>query len=224
MIKIHVALLTLKNADKRQRQSGSAKTLAKTSSFCPSLWKPKRLPLFAHLHSDLQTKMLDVTPRDMFLALRTQCSYAPFRLNYEGGSTALSDYLAHLVSGIYHALTGNMSSYEVQERSSSNQVISDFSYQVDDRVKILGEVKSPLTFDYFIGAFMDQMRDGSPAKLCIESAPTIYRGYESIFANLGSHAFDIWREYPYPCPTLHPRHLERDHVVREEIYIYHTLN
>jgi hypothetical protein len=124
------------------------------------------------------------TPNDMFVKLRKDCRYAPFQLNYEGGSTAISDYLAHLVSGIYHGLTGNRSRYRVRERTYSNQVISDFSYRVDGGVKILGEVKSPLLFDYFIGALIDKMRDGSPAKLCIESAPTTYHGYQSILAKV----------------------------------------
>ncbi len=55
--------------------------------------------------------------------------------------------------------------YQTEQPTSFSQVISDFTYEVDDRVHILGEAKSPNVFDHFIGELMGQMRDGSPVQL-----------------------------------------------------------
>ncbi|KAI0293555.1 hypothetical protein BC826DRAFT_1141634 [Russula brevipes] len=129
-------------ADETPRQSGSA-----TTSFCPSSWEPKRLPLFAHPHNNLHTKMLE------HLATIFDRSYSD-----QAARASLTDPRGSSVT-----TPNDMSRCEVQERTSSNQVISDFSYRVDGGVKVLGKVKSPLAFDYFIGALMDQMRDGSSA-------------------------------------------------------------
>jgi hypothetical protein len=120
----------------------------------------------------------------MFNALRTRCAREAFWFNYEQGSKALSHNLSQLVSDIFHALTGKEVTYEAELPTSSGQVISDFSYRVDDGVQILGEAKSPKAFNYFIGELMYQMRDESPAQLCGESGPITCRGYESILAKV----------------------------------------
>jgi hypothetical protein len=66
----------------------------------------------------------------------------------------------------------------------SSQVVSDFSYRVGDAVHILREAMSPKVFNHFIGDFMGQMRDGSPAQLCFESVLTTYSGYKAILAKV----------------------------------------
>ena len=62
--------------------------------------------------------------------------------------------------------------------TSSSQVVTDFSYQAGDELHIIGVAKSPKVFDHFIGELMEQMRDGSPARLDVESVPTAYDGYK----------------------------------------------
>ncbi len=126
---------------------------AKTSAFCPQVWDPERLPLEAHLCGDLQ------------MLLREQCARRALQSNYEGGAKALSECLSKLVFDIYYALTGRELMYQTEQPTSFSQVISDFTYEVDDRVHILGEAKSPNVFDHFIGELMGQMRDGSPVQL-----------------------------------------------------------
>jgi hypothetical protein len=124
------------------------------------------------------------TPNDVFLLLREQCARRAFQSNYEGGAKALSECHSNLVFDIYYALTGRELMYQTEQPASSSQVISDFTYEVDDRVHILGGAKSPRVFDHFIGELMGQMRDGSPVQLCVESTPTNYSGYKAMLAKV----------------------------------------
>jgi hypothetical protein len=180
---------------------------AKTSSFCPLMWDPERLPSSAHLREDLPTKMLEdlaailghsysgqaamtsftnrrgrnLTPNDVFMSLQDLCASLAFRFNCEEGAKALSQCLSYLVIDIYYVLTGKKLMYQT---GSSSQVISDFAYVVDDGVHILGEAMSPKVFNHFIGELVRQMRDGSSAHVCVESAQTNYDGYNAILAKV----------------------------------------
>ena len=131
----------------------------------------------------------NVTPNDVLVTLQEQCARLAFQFNYEGGSKAISQYLADLVYDVYHALTGQELEYRAEQCTSFGQVVSDFTYRVGDGVHILGVVKSPKAFNKFIGKLLGQMRDGSPAQLCFESVPTAYGGYKAILGKVLVVAF-----------------------------------
>jgi len=178
-----------------------------------TMWNPERLPSSAHLVTDLLTKMyghldvllnqyysvqaarsslmldkdFDVAPNFVFRSLQRQCS--GLTLNYQSRSGSIALSLFSLVEIIYHALTEKALMFKSGEYTSCDNVISDFCYQLNDRVMILGENVSPQVFDEFIGQFMVQTRDGRPIGLCTESVATTYQGYEAIFGKVRVVAF-----------------------------------
>jgi hypothetical protein len=174
------------------------------------MWDPERLPSSAHLREDLPTKMFEdlaailddsysrqaaissftsplgrhLMPNDLFMALRDQCEDTAFQFNYEEGSKAVVQYLSHLVSNFYYALTGKTRmrlEYYTERHTLLNQVISDFSYEVG-RVHILGQAKSSKVFNHFIEELVQQMVDGSSAPVCVELVQTNYNGYKAVLA------------------------------------------
>ena len=89
-----------------------------------------------------------VTPNSVLVQLQGQCAREAFQLNSEGGSKSLSKFISLLVYDMYHVLTGQELKYQVEQRTTYGQMVSDFSYQVDDRVHILGEDKSPNSHEF----------------------------------------------------------------------------
>jgi hypothetical protein len=193
-----------------QKKEKGQRVAVKTSSFCPQLFKQTRLPTSAHLCEDLPIKILEdlafildhlypdqvartsfinvlgdnVTPNDLFASLRRGCALQAFSFNYESGPKALLQSLSHFVHDIYHALTGKTLSYEAEQSVGWRQVITDGTYEVNNRVHILVEAKSPRVFNRFIGELIHQMRDGSPAQLCVGSKPSKYCGYKAILSKV----------------------------------------
>jgi len=90
-------------------------------------------------------------------------------------------YLSGMVNGVFKALTEREAAFKREIYSSCHGVVSDFAYLLDDRIKILGEIKSPKVFNDAIGAFMQQISNKSPVALCTELELTPYSGYKAIF-------------------------------------------
>jgi len=111
-------------------------------------------------------------------------SASVFQHHYETGSVDIMKHLSSMVSGIFMALTETKAAYAWEIHSSCHGVVSDFAYLLNDRMKILGEIKSPKVFNDTIGAFMQQISNESPVALCTESELTPYSGHLAIFGRV----------------------------------------
>jgi hypothetical protein len=190
-----------------------------TSALSLQLWNRNRLPPSASLIEDLPYKMQEhlsflidqfcsdqavrtsftdsrgytITADHVFGTLRRHCSDIIFRVNRDPDSGLISRSLSCLVVDIYEALVQDRPQFRDREHSSDNAVITDHRYQLDGRIKILWEDKSPKVFDKFVEELKGQMlTNGSPIDLCTESKPTMYEGYKAVLAKVRA-----------PFPVLH---------------------
>jgi len=182
---------------------------ARTSTFALQEWIPNRLPTSAHLVKDLPSGMqshlrdvlaqhyanqvvgtgfmddvgFSVTPHGALTQLRAKAHRIDFWLNYKSG--VIAESLSDLVANIHYALTGNWLQFQDQVHAKHKAVITDHVYQLDDRVKILWENKSPKVFDAFIERLVEQMRiHQSTLNLCASIQGTKYQGYEAILGKV----------------------------------------
>lgn len=80
-------------------------------------------------------------PSTVFTALRRECEDTDFQLNYEAGPKDTVNSLFRLVKAIHQALTEKTQKLvlRIEQRASSNEVISDFSYRLDGhQIMIIG--------------------------------------------------------------------------------------
>ena len=181
------------------------------STFAPQVADPgERLPLSEHLFEEFPSRIWDhlcvilnqscsgqatgtsftnrrgrsVTPAGLLGRLQDQFDECLFQHHYETGSVDIMKHLSSTVSGIFKALTETKAAYAREIHSSCHGVVSDFAYLLNDRKKILGEIKSPKVFNDTIGAFMQQISNESLVALCTESELTPYSGHLAIFGKV----------------------------------------
>jgi hypothetical protein len=182
-----------------------------TSTFAPQAGNPGRFPSYAYLFRDFPSRIRhhlgviinqhysyrvagtsfinhrgrNVTPAGVLERLQDLCDRCLFRNQYDQGSVIIARHLSDVVSDIFKALTESEPRFDTEIHSSSHGVISDFGYLLGNRIKILGEKKSPNVFNNTIGAFMQQLGNGneSPVAIC-SSTLTPYHGYQAIFGKV----------------------------------------
>ncbi|KAI0255086.1 hypothetical protein BJV78DRAFT_1279691 [Lactifluus subvellereus] len=189
-----------------------------TSTFNPPVWHHNRLPSRVYLvralpfkmHQDLRRILRErcadraaatqfilygrsYTPDDVLSNLRKECKNITFPVNYESGAESIAGAVSRLVGDIYYALMDELPMFARQQRIEHNTVITDFSYKLDNQVKILWEEKSPRVFDEFVEKLVGQIsgRGLSGRDLYPETSATPYRGYRAILGKLSYHGMSI---------------------------------